>query len=60
MAGDDLLRRTPAPSVGEIEEALAGNLCRCGCYEQIIEAVQATAAASTETHAGQPPQETAS
>jgi carbon-monoxide dehydrogenase small subunit len=39
MAADDLLRRIPHPSVAQIEEGIAGNLCRCGCYEQIIEAV---------------------
>lgn len=43
MAADDLLRRTPDPTIEEIAEGLAGNLCRCGCYEQIIEAVAATA-----------------
>jgi aerobic-type carbon monoxide dehydrogenase small subunit (CoxS/CutS family) len=26
-----------------VEEGLAGNLCRCACYEQIFEAVLATA-----------------
>jgi carbon-monoxide dehydrogenase small subunit len=45
MAADDLLRRNPHPSVPEIEEGLAGNLCRCGCYEQIIAAVQVAAPA---------------
>jgi carbon-monoxide dehydrogenase small subunit len=45
MAADDLLRRVPHPSHAEIEEGLAGNLCRCGCYYQIFEAVLATAAA---------------
>ena len=49
MAADDLLRRTPHPTRPEIEEGLAGNLCRCGCYYQIIEAVQATAAAPSES-----------
>jgi carbon-monoxide dehydrogenase small subunit len=44
MAADDLLRRVAQPSVEEIEEGLAGNLCRCGCYEQIIAAVRAVAA----------------
>jgi aerobic-type carbon monoxide dehydrogenase small subunit (CoxS/CutS family) len=44
MAADDLLRRIAQPSVEEIEEGLAGNLCRCGCYEQIIAAVRAAAA----------------
>ncbi len=43
MAADDLLRRIPQPTVAEIEDGLAGNLCRCGCYEQIIAAVQAVA-----------------
>jgi carbon-monoxide dehydrogenase small subunit len=43
MAADDLLRRDPHPSRAELEEGLAGNLCRCGCYFQIIEAVEAAA-----------------
>lgn len=43
LAADDLLRRNPDPTLEEIAEGLAGNLCRCGCYEQIIEAVAVTA-----------------
>ena len=43
MAADDLLRRSQHPSLAEIQEGLAGNLCRCGCYEQISEAVLAVA-----------------
>ena len=45
MAADDLLRRQPHPSRAEIEEGLAGNYCRCHCYYQIFDAVEATAAA---------------
>jgi len=45
MAGDDLLRRHDHPSRPDIEEGIAGNLCRCGCYYQIIEAIEAAAAA---------------
>jgi carbon-monoxide dehydrogenase small subunit len=41
MAAQDLLTRIPHPTVTEIQEGLAGNLCRCGCYEQITEAVVA-------------------
>jgi carbon-monoxide dehydrogenase small subunit len=48
MAGDDLLRRSPHPSRAEIEEGLAGNYCRCGCYYQIFEAVEAAAAGDSE------------
>ncbi len=48
MAADDLLRRTPHPTVPEIQEGLAGNLCRCGCYQQITEAVLAAAADEDE------------
>jgi carbon-monoxide dehydrogenase small subunit len=34
-----LLATTPHPTRAEVEEGLAGNLCRCAGYEQIIEAV---------------------
>ena len=34
-----LLDDVPHPTRAEIEEGLAGNLCRCAGYEQIIEAV---------------------
>jgi aerobic-type carbon monoxide dehydrogenase small subunit (CoxS/CutS family) len=35
-----LLDKNPAPTVDEIKEALAGNLCRCGTYPQHVKAVQ--------------------
>lgn len=41
-----LLDRRPNPSVAEIKEALAGNLCRCTGYGSIIRAVQRAARAS--------------
>ena len=34
-----LLDRNPDPTVDEIKEALAGNLCRCGTYPAQIKAV---------------------
>ena len=38
-----LLAQHPHPSAQEIEEGIAGNLCRCGCYYQIIEAIESSA-----------------
>jgi aerobic carbon-monoxide dehydrogenase small subunit len=43
-----LLAVNPHPTRAEVEEGLAGNLCRCGGYGQIIEAVLAAAAAPAE------------
>ena len=41
IAGAALLAATPHPTRTEVEEGLAGNLCRCGGYGQIIDAVLA-------------------
>jgi aerobic-type carbon monoxide dehydrogenase small subunit (CoxS/CutS family) len=38
------LDETPAPTEEEVREALAGNLCRCTGYENIVTAVLAAAA----------------
>ena len=45
MAGADLLAKNPDPSEEEVREALAGNLCRCTGYHNIVKAVQDAAAA---------------
>lgn len=42
----ELLRRNPDPSEDEIVETLAGVLCRCTGYRQIIESVVAAAASA--------------
>jgi Aerobic-type carbon monoxide dehydrogenase, small subunit CoxS/CutS homologs len=43
MAAQALLVENPHPNVAEIQDGLAGNLCRCGCYFQIAEAVLSVA-----------------
>src|ERR1700674_194277 len=43
VATHDLLARTPQPTVMQIREALAGNICRCTGYAKIIDAVQLAA-----------------
>jgi aerobic-type carbon monoxide dehydrogenase small subunit (CoxS/CutS family) len=44
LTASSLLRELPRPSDDEIAEALGGNLCRCGCYVKITEAVRRAAA----------------
>ncbi len=43
MAAQSLLELNPHPTLEEVQEGLAGNLCRCGGYQQITEAVLAAA-----------------
>jgi aerobic carbon-monoxide dehydrogenase small subunit len=43
MAAHHLLTLNPSPTRIEIQEALAGNLCRCGGYSRIIDAVERAA-----------------
>jgi aerobic-type carbon monoxide dehydrogenase small subunit (CoxS/CutS family) len=45
-----LLERNPNPSRLEIREALAGNLCRCTGYVQIVDAVEQAAARLREAN----------
>ena len=40
MQAAALLEEKPEPSDEEILAAMAGNVCRCGCYQRIVEAVR--------------------
>lgn len=44
LAGEALLAVNLQPTRGDIRRAIAGNLCRCTGYQQIVDAIQATAA----------------
>ena len=35
-----LLEECPKPSEQEIRDYLAGNFCRCGCYQEIMQAIK--------------------
>lgn len=48
MAAEGLLRANPNPSVEEIKDGLAANICRCTGYVKIIDAVQFAAESSGE------------
>ena len=41
MQAAALLTKTPAPSDKQIDDAMSGNICRCGCNERIHAAVRA-------------------
>ena len=43
MSAASLLARNPKPSDSEIDEAMKGNICRCGTYQRIREAVHRAA-----------------
>jgi aerobic-type carbon monoxide dehydrogenase small subunit (CoxS/CutS family) len=40
-----LLEESPRPTEAEVREAMSGNLCRCGSYVKIVDAVLRAAAA---------------
>jgi aerobic-type carbon monoxide dehydrogenase small subunit (CoxS/CutS family) len=52
LAAKALLAEHPQPTMAEVREGLAGNLCRCTGYTKIFDSVLA-AVAKTETE-GQP------
>jgi aerobic carbon-monoxide dehydrogenase small subunit len=43
MAGSDLIAKNPDATEEEVREALAGNLCRCTGYHNIVKAVMSAA-----------------
>ena len=41
-----LLDEIPQPTDGQIRDYLAGNFCRCGCYQEIMQAIKNVAQTS--------------
>ena len=40
MQAASLLTENPKPTDAEILDAMSGNICRCGCYQRIVDAVR--------------------
>jgi isoquinoline 1-oxidoreductase alpha subunit len=40
MSATALLARNPSPTDGEINAAMAGNICRCASYQRIRAAIR--------------------
>jgi isoquinoline 1-oxidoreductase subunit alpha len=47
MQAAALLSKKPTPSDADIDEAMAGNICRCGTYQRIREAIHRAAGQRT-------------
>ena len=43
MSATALLKRTPNPTDAEIDDAMGGNICRCGTYARIRQAINQVA-----------------
>jgi aerobic-type carbon monoxide dehydrogenase small subunit (CoxS/CutS family) len=43
LSACSLLAEHEHPTLDDIQEGMAGNLCRCGCYQQITDAILAVA-----------------
>ena len=39
MSASSLLKNNPSPTAEEVDAAMAGNICRCGCYPRIKKAI---------------------
>jgi isoquinoline 1-oxidoreductase alpha subunit len=48
MSAVALLEREPNPNDEEIELAMSGNICRCGTYQRIKQAIHLAADLATE------------
>jgi isoquinoline 1-oxidoreductase subunit alpha len=49
MSAAALLAHTPHPTLDQINSAMAGNVCRCACYNRIQDAIRIAAGLQGET-----------
>lgn len=54
MSAAALLEKSAQPSDAEIDDAMSGNLCRCGTYTRIRQAIHTAAAKTTMNPSNQP------
>jgi isoquinoline 1-oxidoreductase alpha subunit len=52
MAAAALLAANPKPTDSDIDDAMSGNICRCGTYGRIREAIKQAAQPATQTKGG--------
>jgi isoquinoline 1-oxidoreductase subunit alpha len=52
MSASALLARNPRPTDKDIDDAMSGNVCRCGTYVRIRQAIKQAALASAEKKGG--------
>jgi isoquinoline 1-oxidoreductase alpha subunit len=50
MSAVALLRTNRSPSDQQIDDAMSGNICRCGTYQRIRAAIKAAAAEVSREH----------
>ncbi len=48
MAAAALLKEKPKPSDADIDDAMEGNLCRCGTYQRVRRAIHSASAMTTK------------
>jgi isoquinoline 1-oxidoreductase alpha subunit len=49
MSAAALLQQNPSPTEADVDSAMAGNICRCGCYVRIKQAIIAVADGTATT-----------
>jgi aerobic carbon-monoxide dehydrogenase small subunit len=52
MTARAFLNKNPTPTLAEVKDALSGNICRCGCYAGIAQAVLRAAEKMKATRSG--------